>query len=72
MRRYVPGAPLCPMPHPRHRLLVLAASCLSLASLQGAPLRVGIDVNGEPMTFMDSKGVPRGFAVEIMNRLAAG
>jgi PAS domain S-box-containing protein len=56
--------------HP-HRLLVLAATCLSLASLQAAPLRVGIDVNGSPMTFVDSKGAPQGFAVDIMNRLAA-
>jgi two-component system, cell cycle sensor histidine kinase and response regulator CckA len=34
------------------------------------PLRVGIDINGEPMTAVDSKGVPTGFAVEIMNAIA--
>ena len=32
-----------------------------------SPLRVGIDLDGEPMTFVDAKGVPQGFAVEIMN-----
>ena len=58
------------MPHPC-RVLVFAASCLGVASLQGAPLRVGLDVNGEPMTFVDSKGVPQGFSVDIMNRLGA-
>ena len=35
-----------------------------------APLRVGIDLDGEPMTFIDAKGVPAGFAVEIMNGVA--
>ncbi len=34
------------------------------------PLRVGIDVDGEPMTFVDPKGVPEGFAVDIMNGIA--
>jgi two-component system cell cycle sensor histidine kinase/response regulator CckA len=59
------------MPYPKNRLLVLALGCLSLVPLRAAPLRVGLDVNGAPMTFVDSKGVPRGFSVDIMNHLAA-
>ncbi|MDB6167089.1 MAG: hypothetical protein JWQ83_2229 [Lacunisphaera sp.] len=43
--------------------IVLAAS-YHLTS--AAPLRVGIDLAGEPMTFVDAKGVPQGFAVDIM------
>ncbi len=39
-------------------------------SAAAAPLRVGIDVSGEPLTFVDAKGVPTGFAVEIMNGIA--
>jgi PAS domain S-box-containing protein len=49
----------------------LVASCLSIGALAAAPLRVGFDVNGAPMTFVDAKGVPQGFAVEIMNQLGA-
>jgi two-component system cell cycle sensor histidine kinase/response regulator CckA len=41
---------------------------LGVATAQ--PLHVGIDVNGEPMTFVDGKGVPTGFAVDIMNAIA--
>ncbi len=35
-----------------------------------APLRVGIDLDGEPMTFLDDKGVPTGFAVDLLNAIA--
>ena len=38
--------------------------------LGAAPIRVGIDLDGEPMTFLDSKGVPSGFAVELVNAIA--
>lgn len=44
----------------------LAASFVARA----APLRVGIDINGDPMTLVDTKGVPGGFAVDIMNGVA--
>jgi len=52
--------------------IILACLCLGLGLgfLRAAPLRVGIDLDGEPMTFVDAKGVPRGFAVEIMNEIA--
>ena len=43
----------------------------TLVLLRAEPLRVGIDVNGEPMTFVDTKGVPSGFAVDIMNAIAS-
>jgi len=33
-------------------------------------MRVGIDLDGEPMTFVDAKGVPEGFAVDIINGIA--
>ena len=46
--------------------LFLASSFVVHAS----PLRVGIDTDGAPMTFVDVKGVPTGFAVEIMNSVA--
>ena len=39
-------------------------------SLHAEPIRVGIDVDGEPMTFVNAKGVPSGFAVDIMNGIA--
>jgi two-component system cell cycle sensor histidine kinase/response regulator CckA len=47
--------------------------CLSIAAsfvAHAAPLRVGIDIDGEPMTFVNAQGVPAGFAVEIMNGVA--
>ncbi len=47
--------------------LAVAAGC---GSARAEPLRVGIDVDGAPMTFVDAKGVPAGFAVDIMNDLA--
>jgi PAS domain S-box-containing protein len=59
------------MPPYRNCLAGLLVLGLALTTVAAAPLRVGLDVNGEPMTFVDSKGVPRGFAVEIMNGLAA-
>ncbi len=53
----------------RATLLGLALG-LSYQPTHAAPLRVGIDLDGEPMTFVDAKGVPQGFAVEIMNGVA--
>jgi PAS domain S-box-containing protein len=56
-----------------HRLrpTFLLGIVLALASgAAAAPLRVGIDLNGEPMTFVDAKGVAGGFAVEIMDAIA--
>ncbi len=47
--------------------LIFSASILSI---HAEPLRVGIDINGEPMTFVDAKGIPGGFAVELMNAIA--
>ena len=57
--------------HPRLGV-ILGCLCLGagVGSVRAAPLRVGIDLNGDPMTFIDAKGVPGGFAVEIMNALA--
>jgi PAS domain S-box-containing protein len=47
---------------------VLLALCTPLAA---APLRVGLDLDGAPMTFVDAKGVPAGFSVDVMNAIAA-
>ena len=41
-----------------------------VARAGAAPLRVGIDLNGEPMTLVDAKGVPAGFAVDLVNAIA--
>lgn len=57
------------MPRPRRTHFALVFLFLSLA-LSAAPIRVGIDLDGEPMTFLDAKGVPSGFAVELMNAIA--
>ena len=58
------------MPH--HTRVICA--CLALLAphltVHAEPLRVGIDVNGDPMTLVDAKGVPAGFAVELMNAIA--
>jgi len=49
-------------------------ACLALLAplitVHAEPLRVGIDVNGDPMTLVDTKGVPTGFAVELLNAIA--
>src|SRR5689334_7674580 len=53
------------------RLLAMLVFCASAVLATAAdPLRVGIDLDGEPMTFVDSKGVPSCFAVDIMNAIA--
>jgi PAS domain S-box-containing protein len=58
------------MPLRRGVILACVAFAAGLGAARAAPLRVGIDVDGEPMTFVDAKGVPSGFAVEIMNNVA--
>jgi two-component system cell cycle sensor histidine kinase/response regulator CckA len=57
---------------PRRPRLILASLIFGAAfpAAQAAPLRVGIDLDGEPMTSVDAKGVPQGFAVEIMDGIA--
>ncbi|HWA25065.1 MAG TPA: transporter substrate-binding domain-containing protein [Lacunisphaera sp.] len=56
---------------PRFRAVLLGLA-LGIAPIPtpAAPLRVGIDLDGSPMTFVDAKGVPQGFAVEIMDGIA--
>jgi len=55
---------------PRVRTLVLILAGTAALVAPAAPLRVGLDSNGEPMTFVDQKGVPTGFAVDLMNGVA--
>ncbi len=64
--------PIFAAPLPTLRWIRLATCSLLLATVAHAspPLRVGIDLDGDPMTFVDSKGVPRGFAVDIMRAVA--
>ncbi|MEO5960383.1 MAG: transporter substrate-binding domain-containing protein, partial [Opitutaceae bacterium] len=55
------------MPHFAKRFFF--ASIGLIGCLTAAPIRVGIDLDGEPMTLVDGKGVPQGFAVDIMNAI---
>ena len=54
----------------RFKVTLLGLAFAAAALIRAAPLRVGIDVNGEPMTLIDAKGVPAGFAVDLMNGIA--
>jgi PAS domain S-box-containing protein len=56
--------------HPSRLVRFLGLALAFAAGGVAAPVRVGIDLNGEPMTFVDSKGVAGGFAVEIMDAIA--
>jgi PAS domain S-box-containing protein len=40
------------------------------SALFAAPLRVGIEIDTEPITFLDARGMPAGFAVDLMNSIA--
>jgi two-component system cell cycle sensor histidine kinase/response regulator CckA len=61
-------------PAPIARLRVLLA-CLLLALASGpgfaAPLTVGIEINNEPLSFTDADGQPTGFALELVQAVAA-
>ena len=53
------------------RVICTAVALLALQlTTRADPLRVGLDINGEPMTLVDAKGVPTGFAVEILTAIA--
>jgi PAS domain S-box-containing protein len=54
------------------RALRLACCFLGAAAVKAAeaPLRVGIDLDGEPMTLLDRRGAPAGFAVDLLNAIA--
>ena len=65
--------PLMPRPHHPLRLL-LAALLLALASrlpAQEPPLRVMMEHASPPFTYLDDRGQPTGFAVELMRAIAA-
>ena len=59
---------MVPVPRSTFSLFLFLVAALALSA---APLRVGIDTDGEPMTFLDAKGVPSGFAVDLMNAIAS-
>jgi two-component system cell cycle sensor histidine kinase/response regulator CckA len=57
---------------------MLAGICLGLAFVSGRllaadaappPLRVGLDVSGQPFSFLDKDGRPSGFCVELLDAL---
>src|SRR5579871_3671058 len=47
-------------------LLALATSAVTLA----APLRVGVEADLEPISFVDAHGTPKGFAVDLLSGIA--
>ncbi|MGC4075226.1 MAG: transporter substrate-binding domain-containing protein [Nibricoccus sp.] len=52
---------------------LLACALLALVSSRGfaATLNVGIEINNEPLSFIDHDGRPSGFAVELIEAVAA-
>ena len=56
------------------RFVALATVCLSLGAVvavRGAPLRVGIEPNTQPVSLIEEPGKPAGFATEIVKAVAA-
>jgi PAS domain S-box-containing protein len=52
------------------RMLVCALVLTASTVLFAEPLRVGIELDRAPLTYVDAQGVPSGFAVELMNSIA--
>ncbi|MEO5957926.1 MAG: transporter substrate-binding domain-containing protein, partial [Opitutaceae bacterium] len=57
------------VPHFAKRFFFTSIGLIGCLTVNAAPIRVGIDLDGEPMTLVDGKGVPQGFAVDIMNAI---
>ncbi|MCF7688192.1 MAG: transporter substrate-binding domain-containing protein [Cephaloticoccus sp.] len=52
------------MPSVHH--LVLWFLCLGLGSISAAPLRIGVESNSPPLSYLDKQGLPTGFTSELL------
>ena len=52
------------------RWFSLLLACATAAVAEERPLRIGVEINSEPLSFLDAKGEPTGFTAELLKAMA--